>query len=137
MKYKTFIIYIAIFNNSFDSNNKVYFSKKAQIAYLKAEKVSTKVSSNYIDFANIFLQKLATKLSEHIRINNYAIKLIKDCQSLYYSIYNLSSVKLEILKTYIKYNLVDNFIKPIKSLIKVSIFFDKKPDKSLKFYVDY
>ncbi len=53
-------------------------SKKAQIAHLKADKVSTKVLSEYVNFANIFSTKLATKLPKHISINNHTIKLMDD-----------------------------------------------------------
>ena len=50
--------------------------KEAQIAHLKADEVSTKVFSKYADFADVFSPKLAIKLSEYIKINNYAIKLV-------------------------------------------------------------
>ncbi len=49
-----------------------------QIAYLKADEASTKVSNEYADFADIFSPKLVAKLSEHIRINNHIIKLVDD-----------------------------------------------------------
>ncbi len=46
-------------------------------------------------------------------------------------------MELEILKTYIENNLVNGFIKPSKFLARALIFFDKKPNESLKLYVDY
>ena len=46
-------------------------------------------------------------------------------------------MELETLKAYIKNNLVNGFIRPSKSPAKVPIFFDKKPDNSVKVYVDY
>ena len=46
-------------------------------------------------------------------------------------------MKLETLKAYIKNNLANGFIKPFKSFARVTIFFDKKPDGSLRLCVNY
>ena len=115
----------------------MYPLKKAQIAYLKADKASTKVSSKYADFANVFLPKLTAKFLKHIKINDYAIELVDDWQSLYSPIYSLGLVELKILKAHIKNNLVNSFIRPSKSLIKALIFFNKKPNGSLRLCVDH
>ena len=56
----------------------MYPLKKAQIAYLKADKAPIKVPNKYTDFADIFSLKLTTKLLEHIRINNHTIELVDD-----------------------------------------------------------
>lgn len=69
--YKAFIIYIATLNISFHRGDKIYLSKKAQIAYLKANEASIKVSSKYVNFAEVFSLKLAAKLFKYISINNY------------------------------------------------------------------
>ena len=45
--------------------------------------------------------------------------------------------ELETLKTYIKNNLANNFIKLSKLFAKVSIFFDRKPNRSLRLYMNY
>ena len=66
--------------------------------------------ANYINYSNIFLIKNAIKLLKYTKINNYAIKLEKNKQSLFNSIYSLELVELEILKIYIKTSLVNNFI---------------------------
>ena len=81
MEYKIFVIQITVFNISFDIDNKIHLSKKAQIAYLKTTKISIKVPSKYANFANIFLSKLTVELSKYMDINNYTIKLINDWQS--------------------------------------------------------
>ena len=112
-------------------------SKRIQIAYLKIDKTSTKVSSKYVDFANVFLSKLAIELLKYTGINNYAIKLVDHWQPLYSLIYSLNPIELETLKTYIKNNLVNGFIKSFKSLVRVLIIFDKKLDKSLRLYINY
>lgn len=46
-------------------------------------------------------------------------------------------VKLRILKTYIKINLANIFIRSFKSPINAVIFFVKKFDGSLYLYIDY
>lgn len=111
--------------------------KKVQIDYLKVDKVSIKVSSKYTNFVDVFLPKLVIKLLKYTSNTNYVIELIDDWQSLYGLIYSLSLVKPEILKTYIEKNLVNIFIKPPKSLIKVFILFNQKSNKSLQLYIDY
>ncbi len=58
-------------------------------------------------------------------------------QPPYGPIYSLSLVELEILKTYIKNNLANGFIKPSKSPVGAPILFDKKLDRSLRLCLDY
>ncbi len=115
----------------------MHLSKRAQIAHLKTDKAFTKVSSKYADFVDIFLLKLAIELLKYIQINDYAIELIINWQSPYSPIYSLGQVELEILKTYIKDNLVNSFIKLSKFFARVLIFFNKKPDRSLRLCIDY
>ncbi len=135
LKYKVFVIYVATL--SINSDNEVYPLRRAQIAHLKADEALIGVLSEYTDLADIFSPKLATKLPEHIEINDYAIKLVDNEQILYGPIYSLGPVELEILKAYIKNNLANSFIRPSKSPAGVLIFFNKKPDGSIRLYVDY
>ncbi len=93
--------------------------------------------SEYANFANVFSPKLAVELSEYMEINNHAIKLVDDWQLPYGPIYIVRSVKLKILKAYIKNNLVNGFISPSKSPAGALILFDKKPDGSLRLFVNY
>ncbi len=111
--------------------------RRAQIVYLKADETPIKVPNEYVDFANIFSLKLAVELPEHIRINDYAIELVDDWQSAYSPIYILGLVELEILKAYIVNNLANGFIRPSKSTARAFIFFDKKPDSSLRLCINY
>ncbi len=76
MEHKAFIIYVATFSINLD--DKMHFSKKAQIVYLKADEVLTKVLSKYIDFADVFLPILAVELFKHKKINNHTIKLVNN-----------------------------------------------------------
>lgn len=103
---------------------------------MKADKASTKVPSKYTDFADVFSLKLVVELPKH-EINNHAIKLVNDCQLSYGPIYCLGLMNLEMFKTYIKNNLANCFIRSSKSPFGAPIFFDKKPDMTLKLCVDY
>ena len=127
------VIHIVAFSIALD--NKIPLLRRSQIAYPKADKAPNKVSSKYTDFVNIFLWKLATKFFKHTRIKNYTIEFINNWQPLYGLIYSTDPVELEILKTYIENNLANSFIRPSKSSARVSIFFDKKPNRSLKLCV--
>ncbi len=77
------------------------------------------------------------ELPENTSMNEHTIKLVKDKQPPYGPIYSLGLVELETLKTYIKTHLKTGFIRPSKSPTGVSIFFDQKPDGSLRFCIDY
>lgn len=71
------------------------------------------------------------KLLEYISINNYLINLIDNKQPLYGPIYSLKLLDLKILKTYIKNNLANDFIRPFKLLAGTLILFIYKNDDSL------
>ncbi len=113
------------------------FLQKAQIAYLTANEASIKVPNKYTNFANVFSLKLIIELFEHISINNHAIELIYDEQPLYSPIYTFSLLELEKLKVYINNNLANGFIKPFKFFTGAFIFFNKKPDWSLRLCINY
>ena len=84
--------------------------KQAQVRILLFDKAFTKVLVKYFDYSNIFLVENTAELLENTKINEYVIKLKKDKQPLFGSIYNLRPVKLETLKIYIKTNLAKSFI---------------------------
>ena len=67
----------------------------------------------------------ATKLLKNPKINEHIIKLEKSKQLFFRLIYNLSLVKLEILKTYIEINLANGFIQLFKSSLKYLFFLIK------------
>ncbi len=134
-EYEAFVVHIAVL--SVDLSDKMYPLRRAQIADLKAHKAPTEVSSEYTDFADVFSPKFGVEIPVYTRINNHAIELVDDQQFLYGPIYSLEPVELEILKTYIKNNLANGFIKPSKSPVGAPIFFDKKPNGSLRLCVDY
>lgn len=84
-----------------------------------------------------FKKHQAPKLFEHSDINKYLIDLKPDKQPLYVPIYSLRLVKVKILKAYIKTNLINGFICYFKSSAGAPILFLKKPNNSLRLYVDY
>ena len=87
----------------------------------------------YSDFANMFFLEFALAFFKHIGINDHAIKLINKQQPLHGPVYNLELVELETLKTYIKTNLANGFIKLSKFLVKTPIFFAKNQIKASNF----
>lgn len=93
--------------------------------------------TEYSNYNNIFLAKNTTELLEYIKINNYAIKLKEDKQPLFRPIYNIKLVELKTLKTYIKTNLANDFIKLFKSFFKIFILFDQNLNESFYLYVNY
>ena len=70
-------------------------------------------------------------------MNEHAIELEEGKQPSFGSIYNLGSVELKMLKTYIEINLANSFIRPSKSPTKAPILCDRKLDRSFRFCVGY
>ena len=102
---------------------------------LLAEKVI--VLAKYADFANIFLEKSANVLPKQTRVNQYTIKLEKGKQLPYRPIYSLRLVKLKTLKTYIKTNLANNFIRALKSPTSAPILFVHKSNGNFCLCIDH
>ncbi len=134
-EHEAFVVHIAAL--SIDPGDEVHPLRRAQIVHLKADEAPTKVLSKYADFADVFSTKLAIELPMHMGINDHAIKFVDNQQPSYSPIYSLGPVELETLKAYIKNNLVNGFIRPSKSPTRAPIFFNKKPDNSLRLCVDY
>ena len=109
--------------------------QKAQITLLVIKEV--KILTKYSDFLDVFLKEKVLILLKTTELNQCAIKLQKDQQSLYRLIYSLGLVKLKTLKSYIKINLANGFIEPLKSTVSAFILFVKKPDSSLRLCIDY
>ena len=68
---------------------------------------------------------------------NHEIKLERDCQPPYSSIYPLSTLKLQVLREYLHDNLAKGFIRHSTSSASTPILFVKKKDGSLQLCVDY
>ena len=145
---KTFIVHVAIQEReemAMDSNKKAQIKaqsraqiqNEAQVRALPFDEAPTEVPAKYSNYSNVFLAENAVELPENTGINEHAIKLEKDKQPLFGPIYSLGPVKLETLKTYIKTNLANDYIRPSKSPAGAFILFDRKPDRSFCFCVDY
>ena len=131
---KMFVVYIAIWEQE---KMLVHSRKQAYIRALLFDKASTEILAEYSNYNNIFSAENAVELPENIGINEHVIKLEENKQPLFVPIYSLGPVELETLKTYIKINLANGFIRSFKSLAKVSILFNKKSNKSICLYMDY
>lgn len=68
------------------------------------------ISERYLDFAYVFLNKLAAKLLNCFDINKHVIYLKLCKQLLYKPIYSFKQIKLKTFKTYIEVNLANEFI---------------------------
>ena len=109
----------------------------AQVGALLFDKVPTAIPAEYFDYNNIFSAENAVQLSKHTKINNHIIELEEAKQPLFGDIYSLGPIKLKTLKTYIKTNLANGFIYLSKSFARAPILFNKKLDRSFRFYIDY
>ena len=116
-------------------NRKIYPGREAPIISLLPKKV--KISEEYLDFTDIFLEEKALMLPERTKLNEHAIDLENGKQLPYKPIYSLGPIELETLKTYIKTHFKIGFIQPFKSFAGALILFDKKPDGSLCLCVNY
>ena len=141
-EFETYVLHIrsvcsVALSSSSPLNVDVHPSRRPQIYGLIGKKALAKVSAKYSNFADVFSLDLVSKLLEHTRINNHAIKLVDGQQPPYKPIYNLEAIELETLKAYIETNLANSFIKRSKSPAAASILFDKKSNSSLRLCVNY
>ena len=128
--HETFVVHVASLSST--------PLNRPQISGLIAKEAPTKVPAEYLDFADVFSPDLASELPRHPRINDHAIKLVKDCQQPPYKpIYSPEPVELETLKVYIETNLANGFIKSSKSPANAPILFDRKSDGSLRLCINY
>ena len=130
-------IEVFVMHMTFLSLNSIpmHIAQKAQIALLVAKQV--KILTKYSDFADVFSKKKALILPKITKLNQHAIELQKSQQPFYWSIYNLGPVELKRLKTYIKTNLTNSFIQPLKPPTDALILFIRKSDGSLCLCIDY
>ena len=81
-EHKTYIVHVGSVNSVTSSSSSplklnIYLSRRFQIFGLIAKETPTKVSAEYLDFPNVFSLDLISKLPEHTRIMDHAIKLVK------------------------------------------------------------
>ena len=109
--------------------------RKAEIALLLDKKVT--VLAKYFNFADVFLEESTNVLLKQNGVNKYITKLKQGKQSLYRLIYSLRPVKFKIVKTYIKINLANGFIKASKLPADAPILFVCKLNGSFSLGVNY
>ena len=76
-------------------------------------------------------------LLKHTEINEHALKLKNGKQPPYEPIYSLDPEELKTLKTYIKTNLANDFIQPLKSPASAPILFIDKLNSSFRLCINY
>ncbi len=101
-----------------------------------SDKISNEISFQYFAFQDIFFEIKAHKLFEH-DFHDHVIEILSNRDSLFDSIYNLSTTKLKILKNYIDEYMKKNFITEFVSSAKALILFVKKTNDKLRLCVNY
>ena len=109
----------------------------AQVGALIFDKAPTEIPAEYSDYNNVFIAENAVELLENIGINEHAIKLGEGKQPLFRLIYSLGLMEIEILKTYIKTNMANGFIRSFKYPAGTPILFDRKLDGSFCLCINY
>ena len=131
---ETFVVHVAFRERE---GMPVHSERQAQVGALLFNKAPTEVPAEYSNYSDVFSAKNTTELPENTRINEHTIKLEEGKQPSVSPIYSLEPVELETLKTYIKTNLANGFIRPSKSPAGASILFNRKLDGSPRLCVDY
>ena len=137
---ETFVVHVAIWEREkmpVHAKRQAQIQDGAQVGALLFDEAPTKIPVEYSDYSNVFSVENAVEFPENIGMNKHAIKLEEGKQLLFRPIYSLGLVELETLKIYIETNLANGFIWPSKFPAGAPIFFDRKPDKSLRLCVDY
>ncbi len=94
------------------------------------------LSLEYHDFLDVFSHELMNTLFER-RLYDHKIQLQKSKTSIFESLYDMSQDELQVLKKYLKNNLIKDFIQ-VSSFSAISlILFVKKSSKKLRFCVNY
>ena len=115
----------------------VHSERQAQVGALLFDEAFTEIPAEYSNHSDVFSAETAAELLKNTKMNEYAIELEESKQPPFGPIYSLGPIELETLKIYIEINLANGFIRPFKYPARALIFFDKKPDGSLRLCVDY
>jgi hypothetical protein len=84
----------------------------------------------------VFFKSKSDKLFSH-RLYNHKIEL-KDDNTLRYSLlYKITTAELETVKKYLINNLDKGFIEASQALYTAPVLFVKKPDRSLRFCINF
>ena len=125
-EHETYVVHVASLHSIPLASLDIHLFQRPQISGLITEEALTNVSTEYLNFADVFSSDLAFELPEYIGINDHAIKLVDGQQPPYGPIYSLKPVELETIRAYIETNLANGFIRPSKSPASSPIFFKRK-----------
>lgn len=124
-----------MFSNFLKNNKNIYFVKIVRnIIFNDAIKLF--IFFCYFNLSNIFEKKSFEKSLKY-NFDNYLIKTLSKKSFSIKTIYNLSIVKLEILRKYINKSLTKDFIESFKFPTRFPILFVKKSNNILRFCVNY
>jgi hypothetical protein len=84
----------------------------------------------------VFFKSKSDKLPLH-QLYNHKIKLKGDNTLRYSLLYKITIAKLKTVKEYLINNLDKGFIKASQALYTVPVLFVKKPDRSLRFCINF
>jgi len=96
----------------------------------------TLLSFEYHNFLDVFSRELMNILSER-NFYDHKIQLQKSKTSIFESLYDMSQDELQVLKKYLKNNLIKDFIQVSSFFAISSILFVKKSSEELRFCVNY
>ena len=141
-EHETYIVYVgSVSSVALSSSSPLEFDVhsfcRLQISGLIIKEASIKFPDKYVDFIDLFSPDLASELPKNTKINDHAIKLVDDQSPSYGPIYSLRPVNIEILKAYMKTNLVNKFIRLSKSPAGISVLFNRKLDSFHQLCVNY
>jgi hypothetical protein len=100
------------------------------------DKINNEISFQYFAFQDIFFEIKAHKFFKH-DFHDHVIEILSNRNSFFDSIYNLSAIKLKVLKNYIDEYMKKSFITEFVSLAKILILFVKKTNDKLRLCVNY
>jgi hypothetical protein len=84
----------------------------------------------------VFFKSKSDKLPLH-RLYNHKIELEGDNTLRYNLLYKITTAELKTVKKYLINNLNKGFIKASQALYAAPMLFVKKPDRSLRFCIDF
>jgi hypothetical protein len=115
---------------------RIIWVRSQQNINVKKKKKIIQFSKRYNEYKTLFEKNVNTILSKH-KSWDHEIKLKKNKQSTFESIYQLLSHELRMLKNYIEINLRKKFIKSSQSFTRYFILFALKKNEKLILYVNY
>src|SRR6266487_5235547 len=100
------------------------------------KEVTAKVPAAYQDFYDVFLKAASNVLPPHHEYD-HQIQLEQAHDLKYSPLYKMTQEELLVVKEYLLDNLDKGFIKPSQALFAAPVLFVRKPDRSLRFCLDY